>query len=86
MEQVNEDQEQLQRILQGLQCEDNHASLDNVDIQRLLHLDIRDQKYMPKERKKIQATSMYLYANKDPCKDLNENMPLKANQKGNPVA
>jgi hypothetical protein len=29
---------------------------------------------------------MYLYANKDPCKDLNEIMLLKANQKGNPVA
>jgi hypothetical protein len=48
-------------------------------------LDIRDQKYTRKEQEEIQATSMYLYANKDPCKDLNENMLLKAIQKGNPV-
>jgi hypothetical protein len=67
MKGVNEDQEQLRRILQGLQCEDNNASLDNVDIQRLLQLDIRDQKYTRKEQEEIQATSIYLYANKDPA-------------------
>jgi hypothetical protein len=69
MKQVNEDQEQLLwRIVQGLRCEDNNASLDDVDIQRLLQLDIRDQKYTRKEQEEIQATSMYLYANKDHAK------------------
>lgn len=86
MKRVNEDQEQLRRILKALRCEDVNTSLDDVDVQRMLELDIRHHKYTRKEREEIQASSMYLFANKEPCEDLNENMLLKANQQGNPVA
>jgi hypothetical protein len=83
---VNKDQEQLRRILQGLRGEDTNDSLADEDIQRLEQLNLKDERYSPKERMEIQSTSMYLFATKEPRDELNRKMLLKANQQGNPVA
>jgi AAA domain len=83
---VNEDQEQLRRILQGLRGQETSDSLSDVDIQRLLALDIKHEDYTRKEREEIRANSMYLFATKEPRDAFNDEMLLKANRKGNPVA
>jgi AAA domain len=83
---VNKDQEQLRRILQALRGEETNDSLSDEDMQRLQQLNLKDDRYSPKEREEIQATSMYLFATKEPRDDLNRKMLLKANRQGNPVA
>ena len=83
---VHNEQDQLRRILQGLRCEDNEEGLSEEDITRLLELDINHRCFSKREREEIEATSMYLFANKEPRDALNAKMLLKANLKGNPVA
>jgi hypothetical protein len=83
---INNDQEQLHRILKTLRCEDGDDKLCDTDMQRLLGLNLKDKKYSPKEREEIQNNSMYLFATKEPQDQLNHKMLLKANRQGNPVA
>jgi hypothetical protein len=83
---INNDQEQLRRILKTLRCEDDDDELCATDMQRLLELNLKDKKYSPKEREEIQNNSMYLFATKEPRDQLNHKMLLKANRQGNPVA
>jgi hypothetical protein len=83
---VNSEQDQLQSILRNLQCEDDNNDLCKDDIQRLLELDMNHHQYSRKERDKIEASAMYLFANKEPRNALNEKMLLKADLAGNPVA
>jgi hypothetical protein len=83
---VNKDQDQFRRILKGLRCEGEDDQLLEEDIQRLLALDINHPSYSKQEREEIQATSMYLFATKEPRDAHNAKMLLKANLQGNPVA
>jgi hypothetical protein len=83
---VNQEQDQLRRILHGLRCEDSTNDLEEQDIQRLLELDVNHAKFSRKEREELQQTAMYLFANKEPRDALNAKMLLKANLEGNPVA
>ena len=83
---VNKDQDQFRRILKGLRCEDGVDELLEEDIQRLLALDINHSSYSRSEREEIQATSMYLFATKEPRDTHNAMMLSKANLQGNPVA
>ena len=83
---VNKDQDQLRRILKGLRCENDWDTLTEEDIQRLLALDINHESFTKKQREEIEASSMYLFANKDPRDAHNAKMLWKANQQGNPVA
>jgi hypothetical protein len=83
---VNAEQDQLRRILEGLRCEESDDELSDDDMERLLQLNINHRKYTKTERKELQDTSMYLFANKEPRDALNEKMLQKANRQGNPVA
>ena len=66
VKQVNNEQDQLRRILQGVRCKDNEEGLSEEDIKRLLELDINHMCFSKSEREEIEATSMYLFANKEP--------------------
>ena len=83
---VNSNQEQLRRILKGLRCEEEADQLLEEDIQRLLALDINHPSFSKVEREEIKASSMYLFALKEPRDAHNRKMLLKANFDGNPVA
>lgn len=83
---VNSDQDQLRRILKGLRCEGEADQLMEEDIQRLLALNVNHPTFSKSQRDEIKASSMYLFALKEPRDAHNRKMLLKANLEGNPVA
>jgi hypothetical protein len=83
---VNKDQEQLRRILKGLRCDDENFRLAAADMDRLLRLDINHSTFTMADRHEIEASSMFLFANKEPRDLHNRKMLTLANSRGNPVA
>ena len=83
---VNDDQEQLKRILNAVRCEDENVQLCEEDIQRLLELHIYHKRFSREERKQIEKDATYVFANKEPRNSKNRELLKKENENNIPIA